>query len=472
MKHSTLRSAIQDPAILQAFQAWFVAKKFQGIPSKALASVTESVWRAFARSHEASDLGPLPKYDKSHLSQGFPDPVAGPVADPVPSPPGATGQPRHIKSCNRCGTSIPAFTGSAAQCNACHLAAVTAAATPAPEPVLSQGTAAETDPLIAMLAARLKAAGLVADPVPPQDPGVSLGTIEALIAQRTRAAIEAMLADGTLVRRQVHSIVCNGTETAAIEGYLPSWFARLYKLAQCRINALLVGPAGSGKTTGVAKLAQALQLPFYRVSLSAGVDEGVLQGWLLPVEVGGQFVYAPSTVVQAYEHGGVVLLDELDAADANMLIILSAVLDNGQWSIPMRHQQPDLVRHKDFIVVAAANTFGHGASRQFVGAQQLDERTLSRFRMGQILCDYDADLERNLFDAAVVEMGHRIRNRCRAIPDFGRDVSTRDIESAHLKLQAFTVDEVWYEFFTDWSADELQRVHVVLDHDVYQAVCA
>ncbi len=471
---TTLIAALYHPLVQAAFCAWYKSKGYDGTPEKALSRMTESLWRAFTRSPQALALGfQLPRFDAS--TKGKQVQVQAP--DPVPSTT-APAKPGFSKPCLDCGTAIPCFQGAANTCATCHATNLAEAAKPqdkpqipAPTPVPAPSTTHQ-DPLMVLLAQRLKDAGLVADPAPDPAPQVTLDDVEALIKKRTTQAIQAILDEGILVRRQEIRILVNGSETATVTGKAPKWFGRLVKLAQCRINALLVGPAGCGKTTGVAMLAETLQLPFYRVSLSAGVDEGVLQGWLLPVEQGGQFTYVPSTVVKAYEEGGVVLLDELDAADANMLIILSAVLDEGQWAIPMRHNQPTLKRHADFVVVGAANTWGHGASRKFVGAQQLDERTLSRFRMGQIACDYDADLEADLYEASVVEMGQRLRTRCRAIPEFGRDVSTRDIESAHTKLKAFNPDEVWYEYFADWSTDELERVHVLVDHDAGQALCA
>ena len=44
------------------------------------------------------------------------------------------------------------------------------------------------------------------------------------------------------------------------------------------------------------------------------------------------------------------------------------------------------------------NTYGTGANRQHVGANQLHERFLDRFRIGQIEMDYDADVEESLCD--------------------------------------------------------------------------
>jgi MoxR-like ATPase len=249
-----------------------------------------------------------------------------------------------------------------------------------------------------------------------------------------------------------------------LEGELPYWFDRVYKAALCRVHQLLVGPRGSGKTMTATLLAQALELPLYTVSLSQGVDEGVLQGWLLPTTDGLKFGYVRSPFVRGYEEGGVVLLDELDGADNNVLMILHAALSNGRWDIPLRGENaPPLRRHPNFICLAAANTHGHGADRVYVGRQQLDGATLDRFAMGRLAVDYDEALEKKAYRGVHVEIGQRLRARCRAQKGWTRDVSTRNIADA-LRLSAqFDPAEAWYGFFEDWSDGELEKVGAVRD---------
>jgi len=305
-------------------------------------------------------------------------------------------------------------------------------------------------------------------------------TIAESVSDRMIAqVVDQLEAEGRLGSTgHVMRIQINDRPVKEVAGRLPKFFPQLLKLAQCNVPAFLVGPAGCGKTTAAEKLAEVLDVPFTRVSLSAGVDEGILQGWLLPVGDSGRFSYVPAPMVTAYETGGVVLLDELDSADANMLIILSAVLDNSAWHIPLRYEQPAVVKHPRAYFMAAANTYGHGQNMQFCGANQLDERTLSRLRQGQISCDYDSDLEIEQFDAGIVEYGHMLRARCRAIPQFKRDISTRDIALNNDKVVTcdatgrplYTVKQAWFNHFADWKADELTRVHVVRDTDMLTAV--
>jgi len=59
--------------------------------------------------------------------------------------------------------------------------------------------------------------------------------------------------------------------------------------------------------------------------------------------------------VQVYENGGVFLLDEIDAADANVMVAINAALANGVLANPNGKVH---VRHDKCFILAAANTWG------------------------------------------------------------------------------------------------------------------
>lgn len=343
----------------------------------------------------------------------------------------------------------------------------------APPTVSTSTTSPSTNPLIALIADGLRDMGYSPASAITAEQARSISEDAALqVAEMVTEQLRGEL--GT--QRQVIEIREPGREPRQVEGHAPAWFGRLVKLAQCRVPALMVGPAGCGKTTAVKRLAEAMGLPFHRVSLAAGTDEGQLQGWLHPVGDHMRFEYVASVVSQAYEQGGIVLIDDIDLGDPNALGILNAALDNGGWHIPLRHHDPVFRRHADFYLCGAANTWGHGADRQYSGANQLDERTLSRFRAGQIRCDYDEALEAKLYGnhkpgaEESLRFGHRLRARCRALPGWTRDVSTRDIEAHWIMLDQFSVAESWYGQFADWSEEECTRVHAVVDHDAMTAI--
>lgn len=150
-----------------------------------------------------------------------------------------------------------------------------------------------------------------------------------------------------------------------------------------RLNVWIAGPAGSGKTHAAGQVAEALGLPFGFHGAMTMPHE--LVGF---VDAGG--TYRPTVFVTLFQNGGVCLLDEVDAGSNEALLALNAALSNGAISLP----SGDLVqRHPDFICIGAANTWGAGATADYIGRAKLDAAFLDRFAV-KLAWDYDAKLER------------------------------------------------------------------------------
>lgn len=236
-------------------------------------------------------------------------------------------------------------------------------------------------------------------------------------------------------------------------------FDEVLTLAANREEVLLIGPAGCGKTYLGEQVAKALKLDFGFISCSTGMSEGHLTGRLLPTGKGGAMEYHATDFVRCYENGGVFLIDEVDAADPNVMLVLNAALANGFLPLPNRVGKPIAKRHKDFVCLAAANTFGRGADRLYVGRNQLDEATLDRFRCGQIEMDYDRDLERRLCpDAGLLDLLHGIRDKV-IVHKMRRVVSTRFIIKAYkMKQVGWTNEKIKAKLLCGWSADEIAKL--------------
>lgn len=152
------------------------------------------------------------------------------------------------------------------------------------------------------------------------------------------------------------------------------------KVLQAGVPPLLVGPAGCGKTSIGKQIADKLNLKFY---YSGAVDSAFqLRGFK---DAHGNTARTPFR--EAYEHGGVFLFDELDASDPNAIVSLHAALDNGVLDAP----DGMIPKHKDFHYIAAANTWGQGATLDYMGRNAMDGATLDRY--GFLEVDYDPDLE-------------------------------------------------------------------------------
>lgn len=90
---------------------------------------------------------------------------------------------------------------------------------------------------------------------------------------------------------------------------------------------------------------------------------------------------------EAFENGGVFLLDEFDSGNSNVITCVNSALSNGCCSFP----DGVVKKHEDFVCVAAGNTYGTGADRQYVGRNQLDAASLDRFAF--LEWPYDGEIE-------------------------------------------------------------------------------
>jgi len=141
-------------------------------------------------------------------------------------------------------------------------------------------------------------------------------------------------------------------------------------------NVVLVGPAGSGKTTAASMAAKALGKDF-RFS-GAVSQEHKIMGFVDPNQR-----YAPTEFYRAYTSNCLFLSDEMDAWAAQPTLTINAHIANAWGDFPCGMVE----KHKGFLFMAAMNTYGRGASRQYVGRNPLDGATLDRM----VYLDWDYD---------------------------------------------------------------------------------
>lgn len=219
----------------------------------------------------------------------------------------------------------------------------------------------------------------LAPPAPPA-PEIDLAAITQL-ATETAVEVFESLAE-TLRPREINVHVAQ-RPAVTVNGPAHYLFDRVLKYVANGINVMLVGPAGSGKTTLASQIAHALSLPFGMCG--AEVQEHHLLGF---VDAHGNTVR--TSFREIFEHGGVWLFDEMDGASAEALLVANAALANGHAAFP-----DGLVkRHADCHILAAANTFGTGATAEYVGRNQLDAATLDRY--WRFSFPYDETLETNI----------------------------------------------------------------------------
>lgn len=242
-----------------------------------------------------------------------------------------------------------------------------------------------------------------------------------------------------LVRPVVTEIHLPHGEVRKLQGVQHAQFPSVLKILQKKRNIFMVGSAGTGKTTIAEKASQALGLDFSAQSFNSQSSKADLVGFKT-----ANGVYVGTEFRERFQNGGIFLMDEIDNANPNILGTLNAALANGFMAFP----DGMVKRHEEFIAIAAGNTYGNGATAQYVGRNPIDGATKDRFVFMDILID------ENIEDAMVASTGLDVRKatkwtmivrQCRKnVADFGLQVivSPRASENgAHLLDAGFTFRE-------------------------------
>ena len=232
---------------------------------------------------------------------------------------------------------------------------------------------------------------------------------KALIAQTTREVVESL----TSLRIEIFD---PATNTARDMGIQHECFHKLMRACQARLpngfrpNIWLTGPAGSGKTTAVENVAKALSLPFASDG-SLDADYKVL-GFK---NAQGEFV--STEFLRVFEHGGIYCADEIDNWLPSALLSLNSALANG-WISTSRGM---IQRHKDFIAIACANTWGLGATNDYVGRTKLDAASLDRFQP-----KIDWPIDESLEQSIASQLGGL--DWCKIVQEVRRNAKTQGLQ--------------------------------------------
>ena len=254
------------------------------------------------------------------------------------------------------------------------------------------------------------------------------------------------------------SIKINDVEvkTNSEEHYHPK-FETIANYLRWDKQVMLVGRAGTGKTTIAHQLADAFGVKFAHLSCSAGMSEAHLLGRML---FDGEYVLAD--FVDIYENGGVFLFDEFDAMDGNTAVVINSALANGKMSVPNRKDKPTAYRHKDCYIITASNTWGTGyGDGIYAGRNKLDGATLDRFCASRVHFDYDTKLERKLApNKDIAKALWTLRKRVDKYR-LQRIVSTRLFFTANVHTKGGeSVKDFFNTVTIDWTEEEKAKVDI------------
>ena len=274
------------------------------------------------------------------------------------------------------------------------------------------------------------------------------GQREELINKQINAKVEKEVAKlkPTLVR------IPNRKEVV-LEESLHKAFKDVLYFCEMERQVFVAGPSGSGKTHMASQVAKALGVQFKHISCSAGLSEAHLLGRML-----FDGTYVKSDFVDCYENGGIFLFDEIDAADANTLLVVNSALANGSMSVPNRKDNPSAKRHRDFMCICAGNTWGSG-SIEYAGRNYMDAAFMDRFAASKVVVDYDNKLEKKICTDDFLYSA--LNNLRKAVMDkkIRRVISTRVFISGQRQVSCgMSIKHFINNLMIDWSVEEKSKI--------------
>src|SRR5919108_1735785 len=153
----------------------------------------------------------------------------------------------------------------------------------------------------------------------------------------------------------------------------------LKKAYNAGLFTIIIGPKGTGKTSLVRQFASLANKELQSVNFSLRTRESHLIGSKTLDK--GEINFVEGILVKSMRDGGLLYLDELNAAEADVLLRLDEALDDRRQLI-LKEAEGQIIRaNHDWSVIATINPLSH------VGTKELPPQLLSRFPI-RIRLDY------------------------------------------------------------------------------------
>ena len=199
-------------------------------------------------------------------------------------------------------------------------------------------------------------------------------------------------------------------------------FSVLDKAHEHDIFVMIIGPKGTGKTSLVREYAKRKSIQLESINFSLRTRESHLIGTKNLTE--GTIGFNEGILVKSMKEGSMLYLDEINAAEADVLLRLDEALDDRRQIVLKESDGETIKAKQSWFVIATINPLTH------VGTKELPPQILSRFPV-RLRLDYPSeDIE---FD--IVK---------RHVKDADEESTKQGIKLANILRQAAAVEELYY----------------------------
>ena len=185
---------------------------------------------------------------------------------------------------------------------------------------------------------------------------------------------------------------------------------------------MIIGPKGTGKTSLVREYAIQKSKELESINFSLRTRESHLVGTKTLID--GNIGFDEGILVKSMKEGNILYLDEINAAEADVLLRLDEALDDRRQVI-LKESDGQIIKAKDsWFVIATINPLTH------VGTKELPPQILSRFPV-RIRLDYPPE------DVEYQIIKKHVKNP-------NESEVLRGIKLANILRQAASVEELYY----------------------------
>jgi MoxR-like ATPase len=244
----------------------------------------------------------------------------------------------------------------------------------------------------------------------------------------------------------------------------------LEALYKAKIPTLIIGETGCGKTHFVHHFCFTKRLPLYRVNLNGSTTPEHLIGRWTPTPEGG-FRWTDGILTTFVRHGGIILIDELNSANAEILFCLNSLLDDDRQICLIQKDGEVVKAHKDFFLVACINP-------DYEGTKPLNLALKDRFEI--LKFDYDDKVESKLVkDENMLAFAKKVRalykegemssplstrtlmRNDKLTETFGKEIADMFLINKFENEDAKGVEEVLTNIFRKKKSDDKKKEEVV-----------